>query len=490
MLLPAKVFNYRAIGAIFLTIYALILTLRSFPPGEPSLRGWPKTKELSTSNHETLSDPRPLPLPFEYSATAAEPTGCAQRYDSLFLESASNTLVNYCSETSSSRLTCFHSNVSEQRDSFCIGTPASFDAQEKRFSLNCEERELTGAELAAGTPSPADFPIYWYETGPRIIFERYVQFLSPHTPPPPLSEPISSPKKFTILVRREERTDNLWHHLMQIFSVFLTLDVLQMTLDPATGQPFFRAGDIEDTRVVICDEHEEGLFYDQWTAFAKRPTMRINDLTPELTRDSEKIIIPLPGSANPFWKGDWVPEPCGESKLLEVFSQRMLGFYNVKGGVRDPGRPLVLTFIDRVEKRSLVNKSAYISKLRLLHPDVKIDLVSFASLPFAEQLETVRKTDILAGVHGAGLTHGIFLPPSSAMVEIMPRSLDHKGFRNLAKRAGHQYFTTHATENANDTKEPDWHVDNVFIEQHRFNDLMDAAIKSMYHRGQRDDDVN
>ena len=73
-------------------------------------------------------------------------------------------------------------------------------------------------------------------------------------------------------------------------------------------------------------------------------------------------------------------------------------------------RQLVLTFIDRKEKRLLVNKEEYISNLKSKFPVVKIELVNFAAFSFAEQLRIVRCTDILVGVHGAGLTHGMFLP--------------------------------------------------------------------------------
>lgn len=447
-----------------------------------------KTKQTCACNDRPT--PQVPSLPSVYTQTALDSTDCAERLGTPFIQDASNTSVSYCNDTSSSTLNCFRTRPSTERvDTFCIGAPALFDPVEMKFKLDCKPRDLTEQQVAAGIPAFTDFPSYWYETGPRTIFANHVNLAAEGNFP---STGVALPKNYTILVRREgpSPVNNLFHHLMQIFSIFITLDILQMAFDPRTGKPYFRAEDVENTRVIVFDDHEEGPFYDQWRAFAKRPTTRIQDLQSNPTEGSESIIVPLPGSANIFWQNDWVPNHCEESKLLQVFSQRMLNFYNISD---DPGpldRQLVLTFIDRTEKRSLINKKAYVDHLKFSYPNIEINLVNFASLAFAEQLKVIRNTDILAGVHGAGLTHGIFLRPSSTIVEILPPKFNHKGFRNIAKVLGHRYFTTHAIEHANYTTPNGWQTDDVFIEQDRLNDLMDAAIKSMYQRGLRNDDVN
>jgi hypothetical protein len=55
----------------------------------------------------------------------------------------------------------------------------------------------------------------------------------------------------------------------------------------------------------------------------------------------------------------------------------------------------------------------YLARLQEDFPLVKVQSFDFASMSYKEQLEIVQDTDILAGVHGAGLTHGMFLPPGS-----------------------------------------------------------------------------
>lgn len=427
--------------------------------------------------------PAPTP-PSAYRQGAETSHDCARRLGTPFLQDASRTAVNYCSSSSPSSLTCFRTQIKSGRiDSFCIGTPATFDQSNMTFKLGCEMSDLTEQQVAAGVPAIAEFPFYQSETGPRIILDRHVRLDAGSS----VRSRSKIRKNFSILVRREAAVDHIFHHLMQIFSAYLTLDILQMAFDPATRKPFFRPEDVDNTRVVILDDHPEGPFFDQWKAFATRPMARIQDIQSNVTPVQENIIIPLPGSASIFWEPDCVPSHCQESAMLKVFSQRMLDFYGINEGPEDPDSPLVLTFIDRTEERSLVNKREYLSSLQFFYPDVEIDLVDLATLPFEEQLRTIRRTDILAGVHGAGLTHGIFLPHSSAMVEILPPEYKHEGFRNLARFLGHQYFTTHSMNHPKYTRPNGWQTDDIIIEKDRFIDLMGTAIKSMRHRRLRND---
>ena len=101
-------------------------------------------------------------------------------------------------------------------------------------------------------------------------------------------------------------------------------------------------------------------------------------------------------------------------------------------------------------------------------------MIDFAAIPFKEQLQVIQRTDILVGVHGAGLTHAMFLRPHSAMVEVLPPKLDYKGFVNLARMRSIHYFGDHASKLVGGKE--DWHGDDVFIEEHRFLSLVDSAI--------------
>jgi capsular polysaccharide biosynthesis protein len=59
-------------------------------------------------------------------------------------------------------------------------------------------------------------------------------------------------------------------------------------------------------------------------------------------------------------------------------------------------------------------------------------------LRMADQLRLIGATDVLVGMHGAGLAHALFLRPGSALVELFPayHSPATRYFRRMAECRG------------------------------------------------------
>lgn len=153
--------------------------------------------------------------------------------------------------------------------------------------------------------------------------------------------------------------------------------------------------------------------------------MRLNDIASQ-SLASTRIVIPLPGDSNPYWQDDWVDISCGESILLRALARRVLDFYKIPERSFTAPHPLTFTLIDRKQKRRLLDQDAYFSTLQAKYPEIQMQVVDYAALSLSEQIRISHSTDILAGVHGAGLTHGMFLSPNSTIVEILPP--DAQGF--------------------------------------------------------------
>lgn len=457
------------------------------------------------SDSSTVDASAPLPLrpPDDYEHLHDDSQFCARRLGLAYLDHLRQSRATYCAADALSQVTCFHSLIKpkDRTDSFCVGNAAQLDEAGGKFRIGCDMVEPRTVERGESSLPMDKFHRYWYETGPRVVMDAFVDF-DPHMKPLPQARDTGT----NIILVKREGEGNLWHSLMEIMSLSMTLDVLQMTPNDgpegtARGVPFLRPEDGQNTQVVILDGKADGPYFDLWRLFAKRPTIRLAQL-PAQSTEIRDIIIPLPGGSNPVWRGDWEPNDCGHSELLRTFSRRVLNHFNMtdydeteassSSGDRPGPDTVVVTFIHRLGTRKLLEAEAHIAALqhRYTNSHASIHLVDLAALPFAEQIRIVRNSDVLVGVHGAGLTHGLWMRERSVMVEILPEGFTHKGFRNLAGALGHSYFSTHGSLVAQVEGAGNWQQDDVSIDQDHFNEVMDVAIKSMYNTGRLSYDVS
>lgn len=474
---PFKRFN----ALIYITFVILLVLLSLSWLGKISF-----TNDISTpyqGEHPTESSTLgPLNPPDDYAHLHEQSSVCEHRLGVAYLSELRSTRATYCSAQSISRLTCFHSQTDKgQRiDSFCLGREAKFDKTSQRIQLSCDPVEPFGVETGRPSLPLSEFTRYWYGTGPRIIIDDFIG-LAGEQPTLPRSQ---GAEGFTILVKREG-AGNLWHSLMEIMALAMTLDVLQMSpQEGKDGRAFLRQPDASNTQVVILDNHVDGSYFDLWRLFARKPTIRLSEL-PDGT-DIDNVIIPLAGGGNPVWQSDWEPNNCDHSELLRTFSHRVLRHLHISDDeVKDK---VVVTIIDRLGTRKLLDIEGHTTALKDRYLHVEIQTIDLAALPFSEQVRIVRNSDVLAGVHGAGLTHGLWLKQGSALAEILPDGFEHKGFRNMAGALGHGYFSVHGAKASGPTS--DWQQDDVTLENDRFLELMDIAIKSVYNRGTHNFDIS
>ena len=469
--------------------------------------------QISLVSTPAIVSPTPAAIsemPLDYQKVPIEEPWCAEHFGPEYFQKLIDSSTSYCdSDDPKSSFNCFHTQLAfEGRiDSFCIGGPATLNAETMKFEQTCAGLRSEGyaADKKVPTYSPkrlqnsqwsqpkAERPIpnlhelttYFLAPGPGAVMTNHVD-IKPATIES--SNATQSVRDWTVLVHRDPATKNFWHSLTDIFSLTLTLDVLGMAINPTTNKPFYSIEDMESTQVLIVDDYEEGPNYELWNMMAKKPVLRAIDAA-NLKIKSENIIVPLSGSGNPFWQGDWEVHSCDHSVLLDTFRQRVLEFYNLDQALDTSDRPITVTILHRKGSRQLRDLPTYTEKLQGLFPGVKIELIDFAERPLSEQLAVIRNTDVLAGVHGAGLTHAMFLPPESAVVEIEPPDMTFRGFRSLAKLGGHQYFSSHGQTDDAEEVSGDWHWDHVKLKEDRFLELMEIAIKSMYNKGLRNEDV-
>lgn len=374
----------------------------------------------------------------------------------------------------------------------CFGRNARFDHIRHKFRVGCEPVDPeTQSQTKTGVPVPkwGHFEMYMYQTGPGFILDNWLTVGKKKGPgsEKELSKPPESTANFTILVKREGE-GNLWHCLVEMLSVFLSMDVLQMSSRPGEDRPYFTEADIANTQVVFLDDRPDGPYVDIWGVFAKKPLRRFKELQPEETT-FENVIVPMAGGGNPLWEHSWDIHACEDSPLIRTFARRVLDHYGIEDHQPHRLNPqIILTFIDRSQTRVLLNHTRLFDEVQATYPHVKVQSIDFANISFAEQLHVVQHTDILVGVHGAGMAHEMFLTPRSVLVEILPAGVNFKGYRNVADLVGLSYFSAHADAPRN-SGDKDWHGEDVVVDRAPFMAIMDVAIKSMYNKGNRNYDV-
>ncbi|KAJ7041560.1 hypothetical protein C8F04DRAFT_1079244 [Mycena alexandri] len=110
-------------------------------------------------------------------------------------------------------------------------------------------------------------------------------------------------------------------------------------------------------------------------------------------------------------------------------------------------RPPLVTYISRQGGgRRLVaeDHDALVAALRALEADgvCEFQLAAMERIPMREQIELVSRSTILVGVHGNGLTHQLWMPPSplSATIEILVPKGYAFDYEMLARNMGHRHY--------------------------------------------------
>ena len=125
--------------------------------------------------------------------------------------------------------------------------------------------------------------------------------------------------------------------------------------------------------------------------------------------------------------------------MADNFAAHFLGRHGLDGLTRRKRKRVVI--IDRKPytahprstpgkmPRVVQNLSSLEQSLKSAGGDVKI--LDFAQLRFKEQLKEVREADVLVGIHGAGLSHVMFMDEGSTLVELATNNLGmFSGFAN------------------------------------------------------------
>lgn len=373
----------------------------------------------------------------------------------------------------------------DDESDFCFAEGVRFNrTNEHRLEMNCALRNFTSERLKnpayEKTKDITEFREEFFDTGAGPELRSWD--IRPKDDDVTCTA-LSNDGKYYLYVRREGNK-NLWHKLMELWQAMISVDALQVAINPKTNSPFLASSDVPKIQVVFTDD-ETGPVDDIWGLITGSPPIRRKDLT---SRCMGNVIIPLAGSSSPFWKAHWDNKDCSEQFLLEGFLSRVYRYLEVPRRQR-LNEETVVTIVQRKENRVILQLPAYVERLRQLYPSITWQVKDFAQMPLREQIVTMRGTDVFVGVIGAGMTNLLWLPKESSVAEILPPNNDYAGFRNLAKLRGLSYFTLHGQS------ESEWKETVAAAEAGELHDLAfqnevegsEAKVEEGFGKGKWDD---
>jgi hypothetical protein len=231
-----------------------------------------------------------------------------------------------------------------------------------------------------------------------------------------------------LLVLRYEYA-NFFHVMTDWYNVFL-------------AQRFLDLGAV---RVVLADGHPATPLDEGWRALFG-DVRRISSFTGSVRRLDTLVLTSLGWDSPLHDFGAWA------LPLADDFRRFVLGAYGLPADAPRPPGPLRVTLVMREDyaaharsgpgtvPRKFANAPELVEALAAI-PGIAARAVALEQLGLREQLAMALDTDVLVGMHGAGLVHALFLPEWAGVVELYPASTSTRlrHFRRISAWRGLAY---------------------------------------------------
>lgn len=214
---------------------------------------------------------------------------------------------------------------------------------------------------------------------------------------------------FTIAVTRYEYA-NLYHTTTDWYNAFLVMQFFNRTSF--------------DTNILIVDAHPSGALDPVWSHLFNS-TIRLAGLA---KRTQFKQLVWGILGYNSLMRTYVSPTP----PLLEEFRDFFLSAYDINSRRQIDCTKLSILFVWRRNYlahprnptgfvgRRIYNEEQLVNYIRRKNSNSMVTGVQIDLFSMRQQLQLIANTDILIGMHGAGLTHAVFLPKRSALIELVP----------------------------------------------------------------------
>ncbi|XP_044751937.1 EGF domain-specific O-linked N-acetylglucosamine transferase [Coccinella septempunctata] len=270
-----------------------------------------------------------------------------------------------------------------------------------------------------------------------------------------------------------DATVNMYHHFCDFLNLYASLHV------NASHWSAFST----DVHILIWETYTyRSSFQDTWKAFTDHPVWDLKVFKGKKVCFRNVVFPLLPRMIFGLYYNTPIIYGCEGSGLFNAFSKHILHRLKIPFNERS-SRRIRITFLSRDTRyRRILNEDEIVTRLNKNRNYEVLKISYNQHVPFKTQLEITRNTDIFIGIHGAGLTHLLFLPEWAAVFEVY-NCEDPNCYLDLARLAGVKYFTwtnTSLLETVNDgSYEGGAHAKfvNYYFDVSEFLNIVEKAAK-------------
>jgi len=237
-------------------------------------------------------------------------------------------------------------------------------------------------------------------------------------------------------VMKLDATVNMYHHFCDFFNLYLSIH-----MNSSLSNKHYNSWSVKKQVLLLENIPYSSSFHPTWSAFTSLPLMDLNIVAGKKVCVKEAMFPLLPRMLYGLFYNTPLVSDCYNSGLFKSFSEFVLHRLKIPQYGLLSDQRLRVTIISRDTKHRRVNNEGELVKTLDQTGLYRVTLARFSPLvPFPSQLTITHNTDILVGMHGAGLTHLLFLPDWAEVFELFSCD-DPACYKDLARMRGVGYNT-------------------------------------------------
>jgi len=237
---------------------------------------------------------------------------------------------------------------------------------------------------------------------------------------------------------------NMYHHFCDFFNLYLSIH-----MNYSMSGMDISSWSVNKQVLILENIPYKSAFKPAWSAFTSHPLMDIKSVAGKKVCFKEAMFPLLPRLLFGLFYNTPVVAGCSNSGLFHSFSEFILHRLQIPAFGLLPHHRMRVTIISRETRFRRVDNEGELVKVLEQTGLYKVTLARYSPhVPFPSQLTITHNTDILVGMHGAGLTHLLFLPAWAEVFELY--NCDDPGcYSDLARLRGVGYTTHDWGKNGN-----------------------------------------